>query len=220
MASYPSTTLYYETLNRLYQQKFGDHHSCPIVLYSIDYNNIKSNYHHGWDAIPELLKIELETLMSFKPSCVIIANNTLHKAYDLIKDTLETDISVLHIIDLAKQYILKMGFKDVLLLGTKFTMEDSFFKQPLMESGINIVVPNENERIKIQEIQAQVSSGSFQDYHTDYFKDVINKKYSYLDGFILGCTEIPLIYRGIDTEINLIDTLNLQCEEAMTIFDD
>lgn len=99
-------------------------------------------------------------------------------------------------------------------------MEDSFFKQPLMESGINIVVPNENERIKIQEIQAQVSSGSFQDYHTDYFKDVINKKYSYLDGFILGCTEIPLIYRGIDTEINLIDTLNLQCEEAMTIFDD
>lgn len=140
------------------------------MLYSIDYNTIKSNYNHGWAVIPELLKTELEILLSFKPSCIIIANNTLHKAYDLIKDTLKTDIPVLHIIDLANKYILKMGFKNVLLLNTKFTMEDSFFKQPLIEIRVNIVIPNENGWMKIQEIQMQVSSGSLQNYHIEYFK--------------------------------------------------
>lgn len=109
-------------------------------------------------------------MLSFKPSCIIIANNTLHKAYDLIKDTLKTDIPVLHIIDLANKYILKMGFKNVLLLNTKFTMEDSFFKQPLIEIRVNIVIPNENGWMKIQEIQMQVSSGSLQNYHIEYFK--------------------------------------------------
>ncbi|PRD56729.1 aspartate/glutamate racemase family protein [Sphingobacterium gobiense] len=217
--SYPSTLLYYETLNRLYHKKFGEYHSCPIILYSIDYNAIKSNYHDGWSIIPKLLKKELEILASFKPSCIIIANNTLHKAYDIIKDTLETGIPVLHIIDLTKQYIEKMGYNNVLLLGTKFTMEDSFFKQPLSDGGVNIVIPNEEERFKIQEIQTQVSSGSFQDYHVDYFKNVINKKYAHLDAFILGCTEIPLIYKNIDTNINLINTLALQCEEAMFFFE-
>lgn len=54
--SYPSTILYYETLNKLYNQKFGAFHSCPILLYSIDYNEIKSNYNDGWDVIPQLLK--------------------------------------------------------------------------------------------------------------------------------------------------------------------
>ena len=217
--SYPSTLLYYETLNRLYKKRFGGHHSCPILLYSIDYNAIKSNYHDGWAIIPQLLKKELEILIGFKPSCIIIANNTLHKAYDLIKDTLETDIPVLHIIELTKQYIKRMGYNDVLLLGTKFTMEDSYFKQPLVESGINIVTPNENEQLKIQEIQTQVSNGAFQDHHMDYFKNVINKKYSHLDAFILGCTEIPLIYKEIDTPTNLVNTLALQCEEAMSLFE-
>lgn len=100
--SYPSTILYYETLNKLYHQKFGAFHSCPILLYSIDYNEIKSNYNDGWDVIPQLLKKELQVLLDSSPSCVMIANNTLHKAFDLIKHELEINVPVFHIIELTK----------------------------------------------------------------------------------------------------------------------
>jgi len=217
-ASYPSTILYYETLNQLYHKKFKKNHSCPIVLYSIDYENIKSNYKNGWEVVSALLREELLQLISFNPSCIIIANNTLHKAFDLIKDELKTEIPFFLTIDLTKEYSIKNGYKNVLLLGTKFTMEDNYFKQPLIDAGINVSIPDEQERNMIQEIQVQLSSGNpVVENQLEYFK-ALNEKYAHLDAFILGCTEIPLIYNQLNTTINIIDTLKLQCDKAMSIF--
>ncbi len=134
--SYPSTILYYETLNRLYNDKFRAFHSCPILLYSIDYHDIKSNYNDGWDVIPQLLKKELQVLLNADPSCVMIANNTLHKAFDLIKHELEINVPVFHIIELTKEYILDKKYKNVLLLGTRYTMESDFSKHLLLRLAL------------------------------------------------------------------------------------
>lgn len=216
--SYPSTMLYYETLNKLYNTKFGDHHSCPIILYSIDYQDIKSKYNHDWENIPKLLENELRTLLSCNPYCIIIANNTLHKAFDVIKNNLNIEIPVFHIIELTKAYIHFKSYKNVLLLGTRFTMEDDYFKKPLIDSGINIIIPDDDERIKIQEIQTSVSAGNpVEKSQIEYF-EMLNEKYADLDAFILGCTEIPVIYKHIGTKMNIIDTTILQCEKAMSIF--
>ncbi|AQX03771.1 aspartate racemase [Elizabethkingia meningoseptica] len=217
--SYPSTILYYETLNRLYNDKFRAFHSCPILLYSIDYHDIKSNYNDGWDVIPQLLKKELQVLLNADPSCVMIANNTLHKAFDLIKHELEINVPVFHIIELTKEYILDKKYKNVLLLGTRYTMESDFFKAPLIEAGINVVIPEEEERIQIQNIQIQLSAGKpVTAEFIDYFEE-LNQKYGHLDAFILGCTEIPLLYKAMnDVQVNLIDTLQIQCEKAMSVF--
>lgn len=216
--SYPSTILYYETLNKLYNQKFGAFHSCPILLYSIDYNEIKSNYNDGWDVIPQLLKKELQVLLDSNPSCVMIANNTLHKAFDLIKHELEINIPVFHIIELTKEYIINNNYKNVLLLGTKYTMESDFFKEPLIQADINVVIPDEEERTEIQKIQIQLSSGKPVTPESIAYFEKLNEKYSHLDAFILGCTEIPLLYKQMDSPVNLIDTLQIQCEKAMSIF--
>ena len=89
----------------------------------------------------------------------MIANNTLHKAFDLIKHELEINVPVFHIIELTKEYILNNNYKNVLLLGTKYTMESDFFKEPLIQAGINVVIPDEEERTEIQKIQIQLSSG-------------------------------------------------------------
>lgn len=217
--SYPSTILYYETLNRLYNDKFGAFHSCPILLYSIDYHDIKSNYNHDWDVIPQLLKKELQVLINADPSCIMIANNTLHKAFDLIKHELKINVPVFHIIELTKEYILDKQYKNVLLLGTRYTMESDFFKAPLIEADINVVIPEEEERIQIQNIQIQLSAGKpVTAEFIDYF-EALNQKYGHLDAFILGCTEIPLLYKAMNNvQVNLIDTLQIQCEKAMSVF--
>lgn len=215
--SYPSTTLYYETLNKLYHQRFGGFHSCPMILYNIDYHDIKSKYPGGWDVIPGMFKEELENLLNLNPSCLVIANNTLHKAFDLIKDQLDLKIPVIHIIDLTVDYVVDKGFQKVLLLGTKFTMEDDYFKKPLREKGIEVVIPDDSERDMIHKIQTQVSLGNLQPEHIAYF-ETLNEKYSDLDAFILACTEIPLIYQHIQTDNNIIDNLKLQCEKAIEIF--
>lgn len=218
--SFPSTALYYETLNLLYNQKYGGFHCCPMILYNIDYHEIKSQYgkENAWEEIPAMFKEELQTLADLKPSCMMIANNTLHKAFDLIKDEIEIDVPVIHIIDITVEHILKNNYKNVLLLATRFTMEDDYFKKPLRENGIEVTIPDEQERAEIQKIQTQLSLGKLEQAHIEYF-EMLNEKYKHLDAFVLACTEIPLVYKHIKTDVKVIDNLQLQCEKALEIFD-
>ncbi len=211
--SWPSTMLYYQKLNELVQKEKGGHHSCPLILYSIDYDAIKSNYHDGWDKIPNLLKKEIERILTLGIDGLILCNNTLHKGFDIIKSELDLKIPFFHIVELTKDHILKNKFQKILLLGTKFTMEDSFFKQPLADAGIVVVTPKEKERDEIQEIQSQLSKGVLKKEFSDYFL-TLSHTYSDCDAIILGCTELPLAFASIKTKQSIINTIELQCEKA------
>jgi len=92
--SWPSTMLYYEMLNQRINQKLASFNSSRILLYSINYNEIKKSYAINWGNVEKLLKIELEFFLTKKPDCLIICNNTLHKAFDNLN--LDIEIPVFH----------------------------------------------------------------------------------------------------------------------------
>lgn len=212
--SWPSTIEYYTELNQLINKELGGFHSCPMILYNIDYHEIKSNYADGWSQIPQLLKTEIENILKLNPDGLIICNNTLHKAFDLIKNEMKIQIPVFHIIDLTKAYILKQNWNRVLLLGTKFTMEDDFFKQPLIDANIQVEIPTLEERNEIQTIQTQLARGIMKPEFEDYFQN-LSDKYIDFDAFILGCTELPLAFQNVKSKPFLINTITLQCRKAV-----
>lgn len=212
--SWPSTIEYYTVLNQAVQSRLGGHHSCPMLLFNIDYHAIKACYPDGWDEIRVLLKTEIQNILSLNPGGLMICNNTLHKAFDLIKTDLDISVPVFHIIHLTRDFIIANGWKNVLLLGTKFTMEDNFFKQPLTDAGINIQTPSLEERNQIQTIQSQLAKGVINPEFEDYFQSLTDK-YADLDAFILGCTELPLAFKKVKSRPFLINTIQLQCDAAV-----
>jgi len=212
--SWPSTIEYYTELNQLYNNALGGDHSCPLLLYNIDYQEIKSRYNNGWDEIPQLLKTEIKNILALNPAGLIICNNTLHKAFDLIKNEIQIAVPVFHVVELTKTYILEQNWKRVLLLATKFTMEDDFFKQPLIDSGVQIEIPDLQERNEIQAIQTELAKGIVTKEYEDYFQKLTDK-YADFDAFILGCTELPLAFQNVNAKPALINTIKLQCQKAM-----
>lgn len=212
--SWPSTIEYYTTLNKMVQDALGDDHSCPMILYNIDYHEIKSRYHQGWDEIPALLRKEIEDILALRPDGLIICNNTLHKAFNVVRDTMRIRIPVFHIVELTRNYILENGWNRILLLGTRFTMEDSYFRQPITDAGITVEIPSEEDRIEIQRIQTRLAKGEMQDEFTAFFQS-LTIRYADYDAFILGCTELPLVFREHHTGPALINTIDLQCRSAL-----
>ncbi|MCB1681796.1 MAG: amino acid racemase [Alphaproteobacteria bacterium] len=215
--SWPSTPLYYTYLNEMVAQKMGGHHSARIILYSIDYHPIKSRYTQegGWDEIPDLLGEELKTLDRMGPDCILICNNTLHKAYDLLADKgLPLGAHVVHLVVATAREAQARGYKRLLLMGTKFTMEDGFFVNRLKFFGMNVDVPSEEDRHNIQKMQTEISAGRTDPSFKDRFKTMLSRYEGY-DGLVLGCTELPLVITEAETSIPIINTIHAQCAEAI-----
>ncbi|MGL4585047.1 MAG: aspartate/glutamate racemase family protein [Flavobacterium sp.] len=211
--AYPSTALYYTLLNQMANEKWGGYHSCPIILYSIDYHNIKTRYANQWDEIPNILKYEVENLLALQPDCYLIANNTLHKAYDEIKHELLTNIPISHSIELTRDHLVKSNMKKVLLLATPFTMEDDYFKNPLQQAGIEVIIPNKEEINQIGIYQGILSKGETSEEMLQFFT-AITEKYNSVDGIVLGCTELPLVFNKLEVTTPVVDTMVLQCIDA------
>ncbi|WP_375459262.1 aspartate/glutamate racemase family protein [uncultured Enterovirga sp.] len=210
--SWPSTMLPYRMLNEGIQDRFKGHQSARIVLYSIDYHAIKSRYHEGWSDIPELLRQEVETLLSFRPDCWMLANNTLHKAYDLIAPQLASEIPFFHAVRLTRDHLVERRFERVLLLGTQFTMEDGFYAAPMTATGIRVDVPKLSDRQAIQVIQAQLSRGEVRKGFADFFAELLGThEAAGCQAVVTACTELPLVIDQALTGMTVVDPLVLQC---------
>ncbi len=212
--SWPSTIEYYKILNKMVQSKLGGFHSANLLLRSIDYHGIKSRYHDGWDEIPLLLGEALKDLDLRGPDCIVICNNTLHKAYDLIKPNLNLKAPVINIVETVGRAAFSNGFKRLLLLGTKFTMEDGFYANHLKRFGCDVIVPKPHERDEIQKIQTKLAFGHMEESYRDYFKNLL-ACYTDVDAVILGCTELPLAIKSDDASTPLLNPIKLQCKEAL-----
>jgi aspartate racemase len=212
--SWPSTIEYYRVLNQLSQEELGGFHSANLLLRSIDYHDIKSNFNDGWDKIPLLLKKEIEAFIKLAPDCLLICNNTLHKAFDRIEPDLRLSVPIFHIVDAVGRSAQTHNLKHLLLLGTKFTMEDGFYQRRL-EERFNLVVkiPNLQERIEIQSIQNQLAVGILKQEFRSYFTNLI-QKYSAIDATVLACTELPLAIHQNDIDVAIINSIECQCKEA------
>lgn len=211
--SWPSSIEYYKLLNQMAQNHFGGHHSAKLIILNIDYHEIKQQYNDGWDKIPDILKKELLKLNYLKPDCILICNNTLHKAYDIFKDDITLDMPLFHMLEITAQTAKEENFKKLLLLGTKFTMENDFFKKHLEAFGAEVVVPNLEQRNQIQEFQSKLSKGIIEDDSKNYFIDLL-KKYDDIDAVVLGCTELPLVIEQKGIKQHILNPLELQCQQA------
>jgi len=211
--SWPSTIEYYKILNQLVQDRLGGHHSAKLILFNIDYHEIKQHYNKGWDKIPTLLKKELVKLNNLKPDCILICNNTLHKAYDIIENELTLDIPLFHMLKITAQTAKNNNLNKLLLLGTKFTMEDDFFRNHLEKQNLKVIVPNLQERDEIQVFQSKLSKGIIENSAKEYFINLLIK-YNEVDAVVLGCTELPLVINQKDIKQYILNPLELQCKEA------
>lgn len=214
--SWPSTILPYRMMNEDVQRRTGGHHSARIVLYSIDYHDIWSCYSGDWSGIPRLLLEEIRTLLSFRPDCWMIANNTLHKIYNQISHDLPADPPMFHAIELVRQHLKAVGARKVLLLGTRFTMEDGYYANPLRSADIDVVIPDEPDREAIGAIQTKLADGQIEESFARYFADLIAQHARQgCDAVVAGCTELPLVITQEMSPIELVDPLVLQCRACV-----
>lgn len=211
--SWPSTISYYEILNREAQKRLGGFHSANLMLYNIDYHPIKSLYHHGWSQIPSLLADEIHFFLQKKPDCLILCNNTLHRALDAVRDSLNIQIPVFHAGHLAVEEAECRGCKKILLLGTAFTMEDGFFAKYFEDKGIGVIIPNAHDRTLIQEIQSELAIGNKRDGDEEKFV-VLLKRYPEADAIVLACTELPLLINDSNSPKPIINPIQCQCMAA------
>lgn len=212
--SWPSTISYYEQLNKLLYARLGGFHCARILLYSIDYHDIKTSYTNDWENVKNLLEKELEFFLAKKPDCLVICNNTLHKAFDAIKIKINLKIPVFHAGVLSATEAKLKNYKSVLLLGTKFTMEDGFFAKYFEENNVDVVIPEVADRLQIQNIQTQISSGIKNDGFFQDFASILSK-YKNVDAICLACTELPLYINYKNCFLPIINPIDLQCVEAV-----
>lgn len=210
--SWPSTIDYYRILNELAQEKLGGHHSANLLLKSIDYHEIKSRYYERWDEIPALLGAELRELAALGPACIVLCNNTLHKAYDAIALQLALPVPVIHVVEATARAAVAKGARRVLLLGTKFTMEDGFYHRGLERHGLSVTTPAEADRVEIQRIQSQLARGVTQPEFRAFLAALVGRHDA--DAVALACTELPLALSQADVAMPLVNPTEAQCREA------
>lgn len=209
-----STIDYYRLLNQLVNERLGGYHSAKILLKSIDYHLIMSHYGKDHQKVADALYKELGDLIALKPDCIIICCNSLHKYYDLIKHRLNSSIPVIHALNLVAEHAKKKKYTKVLLLATKFTMEDGFFAKKLEDAGIKVLVPNQEERDHMQSIHAELMQNIIKVESKVYFSNLI-RKYNEADAVVLGCTEYPLVVDKDNSTLPIIDPIQLQVLHAV-----
>ncbi len=212
--SWPSTIEYYRILNQLAQDRLGGFHSASLLLRSIDYHEIKSRYYDRWAEIPALLEREITALARLGPDCLVICNNTLHKAFDGIAAKLALPIPVFHVVEATGRAAQAGNLRRLLLLGTKFTMEDGFYHRGLEAFGLHVETPGEEDRIEIQRIQSRLARGEMTGEFRSVLAALIEKHADAVDAVVLACTELPLAVRQEDCRIPVLDPTELQCREA------
>jgi aspartate racemase len=213
--SWPSTITYYKLLNQAVQKRLGGHHSACILLKSIDYQPIKALYaSNNTQEIVPLLNSEISDFLNLKPDCLILCNVWLHKFFDMTPLPLSLNIPFFHAVEVIERQALQLEYQDILLIGTKYTMEDGFFEKRLRAIGVTVTIPNLAERDEIQRIQTDLAQGKCDLSYKTSLQGILNS-YAHLDAVVLGCTELPLIIQENDSPLPILDPLALQCMGAM-----
>ncbi len=214
-APWASTITYYKLLNEMVNERLGGDHNARILLRSIDYHEIKSNYAKDHQHVADLVEEELQGLIALKPDCILICNNTLHKYYDIIKGRLASTIPVFHATELVAQELHQKNYQHVLLLATKNTLEDGFFARKLEGADLHVTIPNEKERLEIHHIiNRELVKNEVSEESKKFFSELIHS-YHTLDAVVLGCTELPLAVQQGNSVLPVINSIFLQCKTAV-----
>lgn len=213
--SWESTVTYYKIINETVKEKLGGLHSAKCILYSVDFQEIEECQANGnWEKSGEILGEAAYNLEKAGADFIVICTNTMHKVVNQIKEKIS--IPILHIAEMTAEKILEKGLKNIALLGTKYTMEQDFYKSKLIEKGINVIIPDKNDIETINEvIYDELCLGTINSDSKKKFLEIVDKLRSKgAEGIILGCTEIGLLIKNEDTDVPLFDTAIIHAEQA------
>lgn len=214
--SWESTQTYYRLMNQKVREHLGGLHSAKVILYSVDFAEIEPLQHAGdWAGTADILAEAAQALETAGADFIVLATNTMHKVAPEIE--LAVNIPLLHIADATAAALQADNITTVGLLGTKFTMEQDFYRDRLEAHGICVVVPELRERNRIHEvIFKELCLGKTEPQSKADYLNIINKLAEYgADAIILGCTEIGLLIGQADTTIKLYDTTEIHTEQAV-----
>ncbi len=217
--SWESTELYYRWINEETKRRLGGLHSAPIALVSVDFQAIETLQHRGeWDAAGAALALAARQVEAAGADFLLICTNTMHMVAPAIEAAI--DIPLLHLADATARRIQAAGMETVGLLGTRFTMEEAFYKERLREGhGLNVLVPPPADReIVHRVIYEELVLGNVRDESRQEFLRIIDDLHRRgAEGVIEGCTEIVLLVQQQHTEVPLFDTTSIHAVEAVAM---
>lgn len=213
--SWESTVSYYKIVNTVVKERLGGFHSAKCALYSVDFQEIEECQSSGdWQKSAELLSQAAISLKQAGADFIVICTNTMHKVANEVEAA--TGLPLLHIAEATANKLLEEKINCVALLGTKYTMEEDFYKAKLLEKGLDVRIPNEEQRNRINDvIYHELCLGVLNEESRAYFLAVIEELAQQgAQGVILGCTEIGLLVSQADTAVPLFDTAQIHAQQA------
>ena len=215
--SWESTASYYNAINEGIKVRLGGLHSAKIVLYSLDFDPIEKLQHAGkWDELAGILTDAARKIQAAGADFLVICTNTMHKVAPQIEAGIE--IPLLHIADAAAKKIKDNGYTTVGLLGTKFTMEQDFYKTRLLEKyNIKTVIPPRKDRDLVHHvIYNQLCLGKIEDRsRAEYLRIIDSLAQNGAEAVILACTEIPMLIARHQCPTPLLDTTQIHAAGAV-----
>ncbi|SEM32886.1 aspartate/glutamate racemase family protein [Halomonas caseinilytica] len=215
--SWESTESYYRALNTGIKASLGGLHSARVVMVSVDFADIEALQRQGdWEAMANILAREARHIQMAGADMLLIATNTMHKVAPEVAEAI--DIPLLHIADATGERLVADGMQRVGLLGTRFTMEQDFYKARLTERfGIEVLVPEEEQREQIHRvIYEELCQGRIEPSSKVGYLDIIETLHQRgAEAVILGCTEIALLVNQTDTDLPLYDTTAIHAASAV-----
>lgn len=215
--SWESTIPYYRLINEGIKQRLGGLHSAKILLHSVDFHEIEACQASGeWDKAGEILAQAAADLERIGAEGIVLCTNTMHKVAAPIEARCR--VPFLHIADATGRAIEKQALRNVALLGTRYTMEQDFYRGRLEQQfGINSPIPDADDRARINQIIFdELCLGTFSATSRDYYLQVIARLAARgAEGVIFGCTEIGLLVPAEMSPLPVFDTAALHAADAV-----
>lgn len=214
--SWESTVTYYQTINRIVGRELGGLHSARIVMHSVEFQEIQELQHAGkWRETGVILADAAKSVERAGADMLVLCTNTMHIVAPQIEAA--TSLPFLHIADATAARIKEQGIERIGLLGTRFTMEESFYRGRLESNhGLSVVTPNADDRTVVHRViyeelcRGKIDAAS----RAEYARIVAALIADGAQGVILGCTEIGLLLRPEDSPVPLFDTAHIHAEAA------
>ena len=214
--SWESTVPYYRIINETVRERLGGFHSAKTVLYSVDFHEIEQLQSSGaWDESGRMLAQAARSLEAAGADFIVLCTNTMHKVADAIESAVS--IPLFHIADPTAQEIKKNGLTKVGLLGTRFTMEQDFYRGRLRgRHHLDVLIPDEADRDVLHRvIYEELVLGLVRDASRAEYRRIIQRLVDQgAQGVILGCTEISMLVGPSDSPVPLFDTTRLHARKA------
>ena len=214
--SWESTQSYYRLINEGIKAKLGNLHSADLLIHSVDFAPIGELQAQGkWEELGDIMVNSGKRLQAAGAQGLLIATNTMHKVAEQVQAA--TNLPLIHIADTTADAIKQRGLTKIALLGTQFTMTEDFYKQRLMDAGVQVLIPNTDARVEVHRIiYDELCQGQLLASSRQYYTQVINELAAQgAEGVILGCTEIGLLISQADSPIPVFDTTAIHAAAAV-----